>query len=335
MSKIQCGLCKHRVPEKICGLPESPHYNKKIDVVNDSCDFFLESKAAVCVGEGLVKFMNAMITEGKDSQYEGFAAAARQFESALKLGLPEDDEIICRTHLSNIYFILSRNEDENFIKEGIHQIEKALFLDAKGTYGYFADADIRSRDLEKFQVACGRQASSIFEKEGVNTAIVYLEDKLRLFDYLTGTHMVHLHAQLGSYYEVTGRNDLARTSYKKALEAKMLDLNSEFELGAKQVANAGLIELQQQEKSKDVKESKCFIATAVYGQTTPEVEVLRQFRDEVLLSSATGRKLVFLYYLFSPYIATLIGKSTFAKTIIKAVILKPIIWLINCRKICR
>ena len=83
------------------------------------------------------------------------------------------------------------------------------------------------------------------------------------------------------------------------------------------------------------KSGGCFIAIAVYGQMTPEVEVLRHFRDEVLLSSAIGRKLVSLYYLFSPHIATLIGKSTFAKILIKAVILKPVIWLISYRKICR
>lgn len=41
----------------------------------------------------------------------------------------------------------------------------------------------------------------------------------------------------------------------------------------------------------------CFIATVVYGSVhAPEVQVLRDFRDHVLMESGLGRKVVDLYY---------------------------------------
>lgn len=52
----------------------------------------------------------------------------------------------------------------------------------------------------------------------------------------------------------------------------------------------------------------CFIATAVYGSPcTPEVTVLRNFRDDVLCKSSTGKAFVNLYYIVSPSIANFIA----------------------------
>jgi hypothetical protein len=43
--------------------------------------------------------------------------------------------------------------------------------------------------------------------------------------------------------------------------------------------------------------SDCFIATVVYGnKQAPQVETLRQYRDNVLMQSAPGRAFVDFYY---------------------------------------
>ncbi|WP_299163543.1 CFI-box-CTERM domain-containing protein [Accumulibacter sp.] len=52
----------------------------------------------------------------------------------------------------------------------------------------------------------------------------------------------------------------------------------------------------------------CFIATACYGSDAArEVVLLRRFRDERLSKNVMGRKLVSVYYLFSPRLARLIA----------------------------
>ncbi len=51
-------------------------------------------------------------------------------------------------------------------------------------------------------------------------------------------------------------------------------------------------------------DSPCFVATSVYDSGShPNVELLRRFRDEVLLRSQLGRKAVATYYQIGPGLA--------------------------------
>jgi hypothetical protein len=63
----------------------------------------------------------------------------------------------------------------------------------------------------------------------------------------------------------------------------------------------------------------CFIATAAYG--TPmaqEIQILREFRDEYLLTNPVGRAFVDLYYRISPPIAEFITEHPTLKPIVRA-----------------
>jgi len=65
----------------------------------------------------------------------------------------------------------------------------------------------------------------------------------------------------------------------------------------------------------------CFVATAAYG--TPmaeEIQILREFRDEYLLTNPVGKALVDFYYRVSPPIAEFITEHPSLKPVVRAVL---------------
>ena len=74
----------------------------------------------------------------------------------------------------------------------------------------------------------------------------------------------------------------------------------------------------------------CFIATAAYGSPTAEqLDVLREFRDGVLLESAVGSQFVDLYYRLSPPIADFISGNSFLRTVVRELLVDPVVWVVR------
>jgi hypothetical protein len=74
----------------------------------------------------------------------------------------------------------------------------------------------------------------------------------------------------------------------------------------------------------------CFIATAAYGtDTAKEIDILREFRDEVLLPNSLGSKLVSFYYKTSPPIANLISQHEVLRTAVRVGFVAPIVAILN------
>jgi parallel beta-helix repeat protein len=70
---------------------------------------------------------------------------------------------------------------------------------------------------------------------------------------------------------------------------------------------------------EDSASRRCFIATAAYGTSmAEEVQVLRQLRDECLLTTTTGRALVDLYYRISPPLADFLSEHPRLKPVVRA-----------------
>ena len=62
----------------------------------------------------------------------------------------------------------------------------------------------------------------------------------------------------------------------------------------------------------------CFIATAAYGSPVhPHLDILRDFRDKYLIPNGFGRKLVELYYRYSPSIADFIAEHKLLKAAVR------------------
>jgi hypothetical protein len=75
---------------------------------------------------------------------------------------------------------------------------------------------------------------------------------------------------------------------------------------------------------------QCFIATAAYGtETAAELNILRDFRDQVLLSNALGSRFVDVYYRLSPPVANFIGKTDFLRAVVREVFIDPMVHLLR------
>jgi len=74
----------------------------------------------------------------------------------------------------------------------------------------------------------------------------------------------------------------------------------------------------------------CFIATAVYGtETASQLDILRDFRDQVLLENALGSRFVETYYRFSPPVADFIANNDFLRAIVREVLVDPVVNLLQ------
>jgi hypothetical protein len=74
----------------------------------------------------------------------------------------------------------------------------------------------------------------------------------------------------------------------------------------------------------------CFIATAAYGTPAAEqIDVLREFRDAVLLNNSLGSLFVEMYYRLSPPVADFIAGNEVARTVVRDLLVDPIVWLVE------
>ena len=92
------------------------------------------------------------------------------------------------------------------------------------------------------------------------------------------------------------------------------------------VTSAYLVTLTEEEApaKADTTKGNCFIATACCG--TPDamqVSQLRDFRDEVLVATAAGRRFVLFYERYSPPLADWIASRPFWRCVLRNVLIVP------------
>jgi hypothetical protein len=108
-----------------------------------------------------------------------------------------------------------------------------------------------------------------------------------------------------------------------------LSSNTKYDFKAQLKYNGTVIEGSILQFTTAIKRG-CFIATAAYGTPTAEqIDVLREFRDAVLLESAAGSQFVALYYRLSPPIAEFIAGNSFLRTLVRELLVDPIVWVVE------
>ena len=74
----------------------------------------------------------------------------------------------------------------------------------------------------------------------------------------------------------------------------------------------------------------CFIATAAYGtETASQLDILRDFRDQVLLENVLGSRFVEAYYRVSPPVADFIAKNDFLRAVVREALVDPVVTLLQ------
>lgn len=316
----QCSRCQHRKERFVCGWTASPFHGRVVQRT-DTCESFLASAALDALNDGIVLVLG-------DDSVEGQTAAAADFEKAISLGLPSDEELQARLCRGECLFALVRlkySEDNVTLEqlaaapevvEGLAEMERAVTIDREQEFGHFEDPVERAR-LETLDVAYDVALPS-----DSDAAIAYLVSKTQLLAYLSTTPLLRCHLALGNLYKEHKKDDQAALEcYRKLLNAEPVRRDEpERDREVRDMAkhNIELIEGATAEKKA------CFIATAACGnEYAPEVIALQRFRDRYLVHSRIGRHVVTAYTAVSPPVARLASCSTIIRLILRYGVVRP------------
>jgi len=129
-----------------------------------------------------------------------------------------------------------------------------------------------------------------------------------------------LHGQKGRSYTMLNRWEEAIQEWDKALSIE--PDNEKFRKSLELAKRAA-----QEAKSKS---KGCFIATAIYSsEFAPEVQALRQFRDNCLSRAFLGKWMIETYYKFSPFIAEIVEHNNFLKRLARLLVGDPLVGAIK------
>jgi hypothetical protein len=73
-------------------------------------------------------------------------------------------------------------------------------------------------------------------------------------------------------------------------------------------------------EGRQATDSRCFIASQVYGADAPETNALRAWRDRTLMPNRIGRAIVTTYYWLSPIVVPILRRSARLTSIAKCLL---------------
>ena len=208
--------------------------------------------------------------------------------------------------------------------EALKYFERAVYLDQKNSIGWSRKAaaeiylhryDDALKSLDEALRLDRKNADAWFNRGLILDKRRRYEKALEHYDSALRYNPKHVKAlnNKGTVLGQLERWDDAESCFKKVLE---FEPNNE---DAKE--NLKLLADYRAGKHK----SRCFIATAAYGSPFhQEINVLRNWRDQSLAISYSGKLFIDIYYRLSPTIAKIIIRSEVLKSIIRSA-LRPVI----------
>lgn len=300
-----------------------------------------KSHAEELYKEGIVILANLTDPDISNTTWlEGCQRAIHLFEEALRLGLVDKGQIECRAWLGQLYFNKAQRvgefTEEQILQEGLdtfpnafkslQEKEKSLSLDFQKVKGFFSERSNRSIHLSTLGLLWLMQSEYLEKKNGHENARSYLLRKMKMLEYLEVPVLPDVCFKLGCHFANSEDKETAIKWYRRTIEAEEWpdNLFHDDYVKKKQRAQSYLDTLAVPSPAEKSQKKGCFIATAVYGTSDGiEVEVLKEFRDEILLRSTMGKSAVNLYYIFSPGLAKVISRSKIAKFLARLTIIHP------------
>ena len=313
----RCSDCHHRQSRFICGCHASSFYNQTVQPEN-SCEHFSYNPGQDYMADGL-----------KFSLADEPGLAVVKFRQALEHPLPEDDQLAALSLLSDAYVDLitakgpidgAVNSEE--FRFALEHMAAAGRLDSKANLGYFGDPVNRAR-LSRFDVLVSFMGDNIQDKEGVEAAVRFLEEKIAIFDYLPTNPLISSLLAAGCLYVDQKKPELAAACFRRVLQADVVNPVDEtsFQEKARSRARENLRIIAEHGARP-----QCFIATAALGSPLcAEIELLRSYRDKILSRSFAGRAFIWIYSKSGPHLAWVVHKCTLAQTAATWLLVKPLL----------
>ena len=145
-----------------------------------------------------------------------------KLEDALKIGLPQDDEMVARLVLGETYYKLLRYKPKEAcpmsheLRRAIQEMEASVIIDSQEGYEHFHEP-INSARLQTLAAAYVKVSQRIQEEEGPDCAIAYVKQKLEFFNYLSSPPSLLL-LNLGELYESKCEWEYAYTIFMEILD---------------------------------------------------------------------------------------------------------------------
>jgi hypothetical protein len=153
------------------------------------------------------------------------------YKEYLKLSAGQPDEIKCRAQIGRVLFegATHLGEIERILQEGVDklmnssravlELEKAVLLDRQNGGALFSDPKQRELYLPILENLWVLQADYLEQAHGSDEALVHLEKKMTMLDYLEEAYMANACHKLGVLHGIKGHDRQEIVWFQKAIQA--------------------------------------------------------------------------------------------------------------------